>query len=815
MRFTQESVADEGYNYQYRSRHLSFTKQELTMSLRAACLTCCLSIVTILLNSPVCLGQNRGAKPIVVNPETVQKSIDRSVAFLMSGQKEDGGWDEVADYPGGVTSLVVLALLTAGLPPDHPKVVNGLNYLRQRVPKKTYNVALQSMAFCAANPSKFAAEIQRNTEWLLKAQCIDGSWSYGEGGNSGDPSNTQFALLALYEAQRAGAQLSSEEWRAVYGRSKRYWLSIRNKDGSFPYNASPLSTDVRGSMTCAGIASLVIVGSQLDGSEAWADNKINCCGQDASNDHEINAALRWLTANFTVHSNPGNLGQFHLYYLYGLERAGRMTGQRFLGDHDWYREGCEALMRIQESVSGKFDSAYPSLGNDYTETAFGLLFLAKGKRQVVINRLKFGKGEDWNHHSMAMQHLTSHTERAWKRDLAWQTIDLQKAKVADLLEAPVLFISASNAPVLTNESRELLSEYVKQGGFIFAEACDGDGCNGKAFDDYMRRFAADVLGKPLEKLSPDHPIWHAERSVDLKSLPENFWLYGVQSCCRLGLVYSPMPLSCRWELNIPYGARPNYEPKIQAELDNITLLGVNVLSYVTGKELKQKLQSILVLDEIKDLTPTDRGVFVLPQLQHNAAADDAPQAITNLIEWMGKENPFRMSSEHRLVPIVDEELQKYPLIFIHGRGELKFNEAQRSTLRNYLKNGGFIFADAICADEQFAASFRREMAVILSSELQPINEGHELLQGNRFSGFDIRQVSVIDPQKTKDHITANRRKISPQLELANLDDRVVVVFSPLDLSCALESRHSLQCRGYLRDDAARIGINAILFALQQ
>ena len=76
-------------------------------------------------------------------------------------------------------------------------------------------------------------------------------------------------------------------------------------------------------------------------------------------------------------------------------------------------------------------------------------------------------------------------------------------------------------------------------------------------------------------------------------------------------------------------------------------------------------------------------------------------------------------------------------------------------------------------------------------------------------------MNVIDPQRTKDQITVSRRRISPQLEIATLEDRIVVVFSPLDLSCALESRHSLQCRGYMRDDAARIGINVILFGLQQ
>ena len=752
------------------------------MSIRTACLTYCFTIVTVVLNTSVCPGQN-SPRRIVVSPETVQNSIDRSVAFLLSGQKEDGGWDDYPDYPGGVTSLVTLALLNAGLPPDHPRVAAALNYSRQNAPEKTYSVALQSMAFCAANPTKYAAEIQRNTEWLVSAQATDGSWSYGaRGGGNGDPSNTQFALLALYEAQRAGAQLSADDWKAVYSRSKKYWTNIVNEDGSFPYNAGGRN-DVRGSMTCAGIASLVIVGSQLEDSEASATDSIACCGQTRSNLSLINGGLAWLANSFTVRSNPP-LGQFHLYYLYGLERAARMTGQRYFGSHDWYREGAEVLMAIQQPITGAFDSPHGGLGNSYSETAFGLLFLAKGKRQIVINRLQFGKGDDWNHHSMAMQHLTSHTEQAWKRELAWQTIDLQKAKLADLLETPVLFISASNAPVLTNESRELLREYVEQGGFIFAEACNGDGCDGEAFDDYMRRFAADVLGKPLEKLSPDHPIWHAERSVDLKSMPESFWLYGVQSCCRLGLVYSPISLSCRWELNMPYGLRPEYSAKVQSELDNATLVGVNVLSYATGKELKQKLQSILVLDEVKDTTPTDRGVFVLPQLQHNAAAEDAPRAITNLIEWMGKENPFRMSSEQRMVPIVDAELEKYPLVFMHGRGELKFNEAQRSTLRSYLKNGGFIFADAICADEQFTASFRREMAVILDTELAPIDSGHKLLLGNTFAGFDIRQVNMIDPQRGKDQIAVNRRRIAPQLELATLEDRVVVVFSPLDLSCA-------------------------------
>ncbi len=250
----------------------------------------------------------------------VQSSIDRSVNYLLTTQREDGGWDEFDGYPGGVTSLVTLALLNAGLPPDHPKVAAALNYIRARTPNKTYSVALQSMAFCAANPTKYAAEIQRNAEWLVAAQCPDGSWTYGEdGGGNGDPSNTQFALLALHESQRSGAKLPREDWKAVFGLSKRYWLGIRNRDGSFPY--SPGANDVRGSMTCAGIASLVIVGSQLEDAEARVTDTIQCCGEENSNESQINAGLKWLATNYNVRLNPG-IGNFHLYYLYGLERAG-------------------------------------------------------------------------------------------------------------------------------------------------------------------------------------------------------------------------------------------------------------------------------------------------------------------------------------------------------------------------------------------------------------------------------------------------------------------------------------------------------------
>ena len=768
---------------------------------------CCLTILAVLTFPAPAVCQD-------VTAANVDKAINNAVRFLLSAQLPDGGWPEYSGYPHGVSSLVTLALLNSGMDPESPAVARALRHLAEQELDKVYSVSLQTMAFCAANPNKYAAHIERNARWLADIQLDHGGWSYDAQRGGGDPSNSQFALLALHEAQRTGTALPPEVWETIFGRSRSYWEKLQNEDGSFSYTGDPTG---RGSMTCAGIASLVIVGAQRDQLEASGKDRIACCGGDHVGEDRIQLALKWMGENFSVQENPGRGfgAAYHLYYMYALERAGRLTGQRFIGQHDWYREGAHYILEVlQDDIQGRILPLSGSYqGNEFSETAFGLLFLAKGKRQIVVSRLKYGQDSDWNHHSTAIQNLTSHTEQVWKRDLAWQTIDLERATVGDLLESPVLFISGTRAPRLSAADKQRLKEYVEQGGFIFAEACHGNGCDGRAFEEYFRKLVVELFEQPLEQISPDHPIWFAQSRVSPADLAPDTWLYGVQTCCRLGVVYCPTSLSCRWELNLPYGLQANYAEQVQNDLLTATKIGINVLAYATGKELKQRLDQVTILEDVVQETSTDRGLFVLPKLRHNAGADDAPRAIPNLIEWLDKENPFQLSSEQRLINIVPAELEQYAVVFMHGRGELRLSEAQRESLRTYLQNGGFLFADAICADEQFTASFRREMEIVLGEGLERLPDNHPLLT-NSFYGFDIRQVEVIDPDSSGENVISVQRKVAPQLETGRSDNRLAVIFSPLDLSCALESRHSLQCRGYVRADAARIGINILLFALQ-
>ena len=94
----------------------------------------------------------------------------------------------------------------------------------------------------------------------------------------------------------------------------------------------------------------------------------NAAARATSNDR-IDKALAWLGSTFTVHTNPASDdrsgGDWLFYYLYGVERVGRLTGERFLvnrnGDkHDWYREGAAMFVRIQDQGSGSWQGAISS-----------------------------------------------------------------------------------------------------------------------------------------------------------------------------------------------------------------------------------------------------------------------------------------------------------------------------------------------------------------------------------------------------------------------------------------------------------------------
>ena len=100
--------------------------------------------------------------------------------------------------------------------------------------------------------------------------------------------------------------------------------------------------------------------------------------------------------------------------------------------------------------------------------------------------------------------------------------------------------------------------------------------------------------------------------------------------------------------------------------------------------------------------------------------------------------------------------------------------------------------------------------------LTPIPAKHPLFTPE-YGGYNITKVKFREPQDSGNdgRATASLRTIPPELEAVKIGDRYAVIFSKYDLSCALEKHDSLECEGYTRDDAERIGLNVLLYSLHQ
>ena len=760
----------------------------------------------------------RPARAEVTAPK-VRNSIDMGVAYLKKQQgKTNGNWPAHQGQPGGLTALCTLALLNSGLPPEDPAIQRALAYLRKLGnPEMTYATSLQTMVFCMAEPEKDRLLVRRNAKWLEGSQITaaerKGSWGYSSNQGKGDNSNTQFAILALHEAERVGVDVSDQTWRLALN----YWLGCQKPDGSWGYFKGYPSS---GSMTCAGISSVVIASGQLGRESARVENgTVLCCGGQPE-ESDVQRALIWLGKKYSVSSNPSALsgrdggvsGTWLLYYLYGVERVGRLTGRRFIGRHDWYREGAEMLVSKQDDLSGYWRGVGHGENNPLVATSLALLFLSKGRRPVVISKLKHGSDDDWDHHPLGIQQLTRHTERAWQRELTWQTVDIEAATVEDLLQTPVLFISGKRMLEMTAEQREVIRQYVQQGGFIFAEACDGHGCSGKAFDRAFRQMMADLFPQsPLRLLPPDHAIWYAQKKVDPRHLRP---LYGMDACCRTSVVYCPETLSCFWELGAPRRLRGYPEP-VRKQVEACLNIGTNVLAYATNRQLKDKLDrpAVAYNEGLEDSAA--RGMLYVPKLTHAGGSDDAPNALVNLLNIFGRQSKSRVAMRRILLSPDDPKLFEHPIVFMHGRRDFRFSPSQRRALAEFIERGGFVFADAICASPEFTRAFRREWAAILDDGKLARIPPDDPLFSRAFRGYEITSVTVRDPKLRGGDAPLDARLVrtTPLLEGIQKDGRYAVIFSPYDLSCALENQSSLECKGYIQQDAARLGVNILLYAL--
>jgi hypothetical protein len=728
-----------------------------------------------------CLASSAPAQEDVT-PQQVEDAIEKGVKALKAMQDRNGLYPGDAML-GGNTALATLALLSCDLPPDDPAIAAGISVLRDLPPKDTYVVALQTMCFQLAGAKRNFNLIQRNADWLMRARNANGSWSYGLQSRGGfDNSNTQYALLGLHAAQEAGVKIPPEFWE----RCRTHWVNFQGGGGSWGYTGPASSR----SMTVAGVSSLVITQQHLPSVKSGLveGKKIECRGP--REDLPLKKGVDWMSRNIARGGRlvGGNQESHFYYYLYGLERAGRLTGRRFFGDADWYRRGVQFLV-AQQQPDGSWESQ-SIISRRLWDTSFALLFLAKGRLPILVNKLQFGDKDDWNNAPNNVRNLTKFVSDVWKKPLNWQIVETQYAKTEDLLQAPVLHLSGTEPPSFNEREINALREFVEQGGTIVGDA----NCSTAGFDKGFRDLCKKLFPAPeqrLQAIEKDHAVW-----TSLFELQPTWPLEGINVGCRTAVFFSPEDLSCRWEFML----------RDQAGSLPALRMGANIVAYATGPE---QLQDKLTKREVRRDFGEDkirRNFLQIAKIKHNGDWNIAPKAVRNLMGSLKNVVKVDVVSTQRELSLDDPNLTNYPLLYMHGRTRFMFSDEDRRTLTEFLALNGVLFADACCASEAFDKAFRELMKQMFpTSPLRPIPVDHEIYTDR--IGHDIRKLPVNFP--------VPGTVAPPVLEGIEIDGRYVVIYSKYDVGCALEKQAGKDCKGYTHESAVKLATNVVLYALKQ
>ena len=501
--------------------------------------------------SGVAAAQPRTTGP--VPRDRIEDAIREGCERIMATQRPDGafvlderrfgpGGDYV--YPLGVVSLGVLALQHA-LP--HLKgdtasrareaVRMGLAWITQHaLETKTYSAGLAVCVLHMDHPDKHRKLIGDYAAMLILSQHREGldtgAWGYDlhlpprlrARENRDDParlgrmdhSNTQFAALGLLFAHYSDFQIPTRTWRLL----RKHYLDLQNEDGGWGYR-SDARPGSYANMTLASTISLAICEEML-----LAGDHSQCKAPPESG--PVNRGINWISRNVDYDA-------LETYGFYALERLGILSGLSEFGGKPWFDEGASRLV-----TNRRWQSHGASSPNQQVGAAFAVLFLSRGLEPIIINKLKRRDTDDWNNDPYDVKHLVEYISSRFQRPKQWRLVTLD-ADVDFLLRVPILYINGHDALQFTDVEKARLKEYVERGGMLFGMAC----CGRKPFDESFRALLTELWpGGELVPLPKTHEIYHHPRPLTVTQ--KLLGLYLKQGQGRLGVVYSPHDLCCRW-----------------------------------------------------------------------------------------------------------------------------------------------------------------------------------------------------------------------------------------------------------------------------
>ncbi|MDP6060177.1 MAG: DUF4159 domain-containing protein, partial [Pirellulaceae bacterium] len=409
--------------------------------------------------------------------------------FYRIQDRQSGHWE--ASYRnshyGGETALVVLALLLSGESAQSPPLAKAIGWLAKAQLNSTYAVALRAMVWSHL-PDSYHERLVVDAKWLLEAAASHGRhlFDYRSHKTSRfDHSVTQFATLGLWGAAKRGVRIPAVFW----SRLQTHFLDSQTLDGGWGYNDTGAAY---GSMTAAGLTVLLVCRQQLNPNSTDVPERLN---------RSIDDALKWLDHRFDGAKNPAS-GRWPYYYLASIERVALAGGIRQLNGQDWYRVGARHI--LDQHFIDESSPAFGSVTSSPWQTAFALMFLARGQYPVWISKLAVPELR-WNRRPNDIHQLTEYLSNVSERELNWQVVTVD-SPAQNWINAPLLYLTSSESVALTESQQQHVKRYLELGGTLVASPIKGS----SKFKVSIRRLVRAMHPRfRMRPLGADHPLFRS------------------------------------------------------------------------------------------------------------------------------------------------------------------------------------------------------------------------------------------------------------------------------------------------------------------
>jgi len=580
-----------------------------------------------------------------------------------------------------------------------------------------------------------------------------------------DNSNSQYGVLGVWAGAEVGVEVPDKYWTSV----RDHWRRAQLPSGQWGYAHG---YDGSYSMTVGGVATLLIAHDYIEAPLLGAKT----AGRKPYDDF-LTASLAFLEHGDNVmditQTAPRQL-YFTGYNLFGLERVGLASGLKYFGNHDWYVELTAKMLPLQHP-NGSWGQA--DRGRDaIIDTSYLLLFLARGRHPVMMNKLRFDGF--WTNRPRDVANLAAHASRELERPLNWQVVDVRHG-ADDWADSPILYLASSAPPKLASDDVRKLRQFVEAGGLLFTHADQGN----DAFNTWAANLAKELFpGQALENVSPQHPIY----SLNFKLENPRPRLQAVDNGVRLLMVHAPSDLASAWQVRAFESRKPPFQ------------LGMNLYLYATGKEqFRNRLDTRAIPDP--PLTPAPQ--IDIAQVEYDGNWNPEPGALPRFAKAFqnntGKRLVFRAATPAQL------SVKDHLMAVMTGAGPRVPADAELAASAKYLRDGGLLFVDACGGSAGFATAIEQWLAKLDPAvKLEPMRPDDEFLKASPAGSIDL------GPERLRLYAIQQIGANGTRLKTMKIG-KGRVIFTPLDVTSGLLGTNTWGVLGYAPDYSEALLSNVV------